>query len=268
MSNAPTQEQIAGSVNAVEQKVNDIPSLDSNMQEAADEVTKLGKEYTATIANAARHTAEILSEYIASLRKEATNAINVLTAKNAEEGLTDAESMDLGAAIITKQNILELDTQQPLYLFAAQNKVSIEIASCKPRVLQAYEVFKHYCRTRKLRHADMMVAFDMVDKDSEEFHKSKMVFAYYVFKMFEQNKKTMDNRILYMHLTTQVLLTAFATNASTQFIEKFVKTIYPEVFTEEIFNKAMDTTALDSEGELSDKVEVDEGEADSSYVAQ
>jgi hypothetical protein len=268
MTNAPTKEQIDGSINAVEQKVNDIPSLDSNMQESADEAVKLGKEYSATIANAARHTAEILSEYVTSLRNEAAKAIEVLTAKNAESGLTDAEAMDLGAAIITRQNILELDNQQPLYLFAVQNKVDIEVAQCKPQIVRAYDVFKHYCRSRKLRHADMMVAFDMVDDTNADFHKSKMVFAYYVFKMFEANKKTMDNRILYMHLTTQVLLTAFATNASTQFIEKFVRTIYPEVFTENIFNKSMDTNALDKDGELSDKVEVDEGDADASYVNQ
>jgi len=147
-------------------------------------------------------------DMVENLISESKNVISTFD-KNGTDNLSPLELVKLNEALLIDANMREFKDHVNLLMYVANNKVEGSVSTSINLIMAQFDKYKHYCRSKKIGYVSIdsvLNRFSNLSADAKEAIKEELTAFYYTLKYFNENKKMLGNRSLYIRLTLNMLL--------------------------------------------------------------
>jgi hypothetical protein len=191
-------------------------------EEIQNDIKTLESALSNPNAKAVQHVQNIAEKMVEQIRQSAQTVISDI--ERLEKDPTPDQINSLNGAKLLLANIDDFENQTTLILKLPELvKPGLEITLGLVKL--EYEKVAHFARTKKLKVFDgfgiLIDKLHEVKPEGRKFMQNKVDFMYFFLKYINANRKeVMENKLVYVKLTSQILTVSFSTAADVFFVNK------------------------------------------------
>lgn len=192
----------------------DVEDAYNDLINTQDELQKLSKD-------AIQESIKGLEDLVNGLKDESSATIEYFD-KNGTDNISEVDHFKLQEALQIDANLRELENHVNLILFINTLKVEESISTNFGLIHKQIDKYAHFCRSNG-SNAEALTSIvnklEVLPEELRKAYKAEIKALYFVLRYFNTNKSKLLNRVLYIRLTIQVLITSILSGRKLAFID-------------------------------------------------